>query len=223
MSLEPPTEWHVATDEEFDSFLRDVDGSDGWNQCYKSADVNVWWQKSDVSAINEIKVQAIWKHIDMDQLYDVLHDSEYRRIWDKNALENDLIEQLDKNNDIGYYAAKCPPGITNRDFVNIRSWRTRDTEYIIMNHSVQHPSRPPKKGYVRANSIKTGYVLRRIPEGGVNIIYLTSTDPRGSIPSMLLNTVTQKLAPKILGRMEQACKEYGKWKSENNPDSKPWR
>ena len=39
-------------------------------------------------------------------MYDVLHDADYRRIWDDNMLECYEICQLDRCNDIGYYSSE---------------------------------------------------------------------------------------------------------------------
>jgi hypothetical protein len=56
-----------------------------------------------------------------------------------------------------------------------------------MNHSVVHPNAPEKKGFVRAKSILTGYLVREV-EGGCTLTYLTQTDPMGWIPNWLTNT-----------------------------------
>lgn len=40
------------------------------------------------------------------QLYDVLHDPDYRRVWDTNCLESLEIGLLNVNNDVGYYASE---------------------------------------------------------------------------------------------------------------------
>jgi hypothetical protein len=75
--------------------------------------------------------------------------------------------------------------------VNQRSWRVTDNkEFIIMNHSVIHPKQPEKKGFVRANSIMTGYLVRFKSEGACTLTYLTQTDPRGKVYCFVSNVFT---------------------------------
>jgi hypothetical protein len=220
------TEYRAATDEEFDKFTKDCDSEENWTICFENREktVKVWDQPSDKSSINVVKLFAIFSDIDAIVLYDVLHDPEYRSVWDENMVEGYNIEQIDACNDVGYYSAKAPTGIANRDFCNERSWRVKDNkEYIIMNHSVLHPKCPEKKGFVRANSIKTGYLVRQREESGCTLTYLTQTDPRGWIPSWLVNTVTKKYAPQIIGKLEKAAKGYTQWKDQHDPNKKPWR
>jgi len=224
---EIPTEYPPVDDKAFDDFVSACDAKEGWNVCYESSDgkIKVWDQSSEKSAVNIVRLQAIFADVNMEVLYDTLHDPDYRKVWDDKMIEGYLIEQINATNDVGYYSAKMPFPLTNRDFVNERSWRVKkDEEYIIMNHSVVHPKEPEKKGFVRANSIKTGYMIRpNETKTGCIITYQTQTDPRGSIPTWLVNQVTKSFAPNIVGNLERAAKGYTDWKSKNDPDRKPWR
>jgi len=187
------------------------------------SDIKVWDKSYKDSPINAVKLFAKFEDVTAQVLYDVLHDPDYRKVWDDKMVEGFLIEQLDKFNDVGYYSAKAPMGVTNRDWVNQRSWRViEDKEYIIMNHSVAHSAQGEKKGFVRANSILSGYLVR-VAEKGCILLYITQNDPRGWLPAWLMNKVTKSFAPQIIDKMHKACLGYEDWKSKNNPTNRPWR
>jgi len=141
------TSYHLATEEDFEAFAKMCDTEEGWNVCYTSDAVKVWDQKSDKSAINIVKIYAVFPDIEADVLYDVLHDPDYRAVWDEYMIEGFNIEQLNSTNDIGYYSAKSPTPLSNRDFLNQRMWNVAadGKQLIIMNHSVVHPKCPEKK------------------------------------------------------------------------------
>jgi len=219
-----PTEIKAAADEEFDHFVQLCESQDKWRVALDNPDCKVWDQPSETEAINMVKMWAVFTDVEPIVLYDVLHDPDYRSVWDDNMIEGTNIEVIDKFNDVGYYAAKAPTPVANRDWVNQRSWRVKEgKEYLIMNHSVIHPKGPEKKGFVRARSILTGYLVRARAEGGCTINYLSQNDPRGWIPSWLTNKVTKTFAPKIVDKLHHASLKYEEWKKEHNPNHRPWR
>ncbi|KJE95795.1 hypothetical protein CAOG_06210 [Capsaspora owczarzaki ATCC 30864] len=176
------------------------------------------------------RVQTIFSDIPASVLYDALHDPDYRKVWDDNMIQGFDLFHLDANNDVGYYAARLPAPLKNRDFLNQRSWfaAADGSEYIIMNHTVAHDECPPKKEFIRAVSILTGYLVRPSGESssssssGCQLTYITQTDPRGSIPKALVNKGAAAFAPKIMTKLYETSKKYPAWKEKNNPDHKPW-
>lgn len=217
--------YSLATDSEFDNFRGECDSDADWKEAYTSGDVTVWTKKSDKSDINIVKVRTHFADVAPEVLYDVLHDHEYRVIWDPNMIEGKVIVQLNPTNEIGYYSAKSPTGVKNRDFLNQRSWRAKPDagEWLIINHSVTHPDCPEKKDFIRAWSILTGYYIKKVEgKAGTQLIYCTQCDLKGWIPSMVANYVTKTFAPSLLGRLHAAAQKYVDWKKENKPDHKPW-
>lgn len=52
------------------------------------------------------QVVAEFEDVEPDALYDVLHDPEYRSVWDTHMLAAEDAGHINVNNDVGYYASK---------------------------------------------------------------------------------------------------------------------
>ncbi|KAL1462873.1 hypothetical protein WDU94_014677, partial [Cyamophila willieti] len=167
------------------------------------------------------QVTAIFPDVEADIIYDVLHDPEYRKVWDTHMIESVDIGNLNPNNDVGYYAMSCPTPMVNRDFVIQRSWLDLGKEKLILNHSVNHVDYPPRKGYVRATSYLTGFIVRTYNTGSW-LGYVSWCDPQGNLPPWLVNKVTNIFGPKMIKNLLKASRNYFEWKCNNNPHFKPW-
>ncbi|XP_016307370.1 PCTP-like protein [Sinocyclocheilus anshuiensis] len=84
-------------------------------------------------------MRIVCKDVTAETLYDVLHDTSYRKKWDTNMIDTFDIGRLTVNADVGYYSWKCPSPLKNRDFVTMRSWLPLGNDYLIINYSVKHP------------------------------------------------------------------------------------
>lgn len=132
---------------------------------------------------------------------------------------------INKHTEVGYYSAKMPSPVSNRDFCNLRTWRAdiSKREYIIFNFSVIHPDCPPAKGFVRARSLKSGYYVAGDEDGqGCTFTYYSQSDPKGWIPTWVINMLMTKLPPKILDKLHKVSLAYGAWKADHEPTVKPW-
>jgi hypothetical protein len=102
--------------------------------------------------------------------------------------------------EVGYYAAKAPSPISNRDFCTHRTFRVFDDKFVIFNKSVETEKCPEDANFVRGWSFRTGYQMKEHSEG-CTLEYMTQSDPRGWIPKWVTNSVTGTLAPKIVEKM----------------------
>ncbi|XP_074863761.1 START domain-containing protein 10-like isoform X3 [Carettochelys insculpta] len=160
-----------------------------------------------------------------ETVYDVLHDTEYRRKWDMSVIDTHDIARLAANADVGYYAWKCPKPLKNRDVVTLRSWQVEDKSFMIINFSVKHPvsqQYPPRKDLVRAVSILAGYLLQSTGPNSCTLTYLAQVDPKGKLPKWVVNKASQYVAPRMLKKMHKACLKYPSWKQQHNVNVKPW-
>lgn len=178
------------------------------------------------TALNIIRATRVMNNVPPLVLYNQLHDAQYRATWDTNMMEGYNIVQLDRHNDIGYYAAKFPWPLSNRDFCNQRSWMEfTNGEYLIFNHSEPHPDCPEKKGFVRARSILTGFYIRPNTAGtGTQLVYVTQSDPCGSIPHSIINYAMTKGARMILDNCEKYSEAYPAYAAKTYPAGHvyPW-
>jgi hypothetical protein len=214
----------VADVEDFKAFRRLADGVEGWSKKYDKNGIKVWLQSSfdPETRIRLMKVNKVLHDVSAATTYDVLHDAIYRKKWDRTMVEGFELCKVNWTNDISYYQMKCPPPLKNRDFVMQRTWLDTGMEYFIFNHSIFHKKIPPRKGVIRGHSYLTGYLVRPRGTNACEITYVTKSDPKGSIPTWAINKLAHILAPKVVDRLHQACRDYPKWKSKHDPRYKPW-
>jgi hypothetical protein len=212
------------TDADFEDFRTQCTTAENWGEVYKDSKITVWSRKSTDSAINIVKATTVFADVPAANLYDVLHDHEYRKTWDENMIQGYVIQMVNKHTEVGYYSAKMPTTISNRDFCNLRTWRADAArkEYIIFNYSVIHPDCPDKKGFVRARSLKTGYFVQANEDGGCTFTYFSQSDPKGWIPTWVINMLMTKLPSKILDNLHKVALAYPAWKEKHDPETKHW-
>uniref|UniRef100_A0A8C3NTD0 START domain-containing protein 10 n=2 Tax=Neoaves TaxID=3078114 RepID=A0A8C3NTD0_9PASS len=217
---------YIPDDSDFSSFRDQCESLEGWHCRYNKAGVTVWSQGQEESCtVQKIKTRISCKDVPAETLYDVLHDTRYRKKWDSNMIETYDIGRLTVNADVGYYSCDVCGGwgpLKNRDFVTLRSWLPLGNDYMIINYSVKHPKYPPRKDFVRAVSLQTGYLIKANGDGACILYYLTQVDPRGSLPKWVVNRVSQFVAPKAMKKIYKAGLKYPEWKRRHDPEYKPW-
>uniref|UniRef100_A0A0B7BBA9 START domain-containing protein 10 n=1 Tax=Arion vulgaris TaxID=1028688 RepID=A0A0B7BBA9_9EUPU len=215
-------EVHIPEDSDFRYFKSLCVNTEGWNLEASKNQTTVWTKSNELSDFKMVKISSVFTDVDSATLYDVLHDPQYRKTWDLTMLEGVDICAINPNNDIGYYAIRCPPPLKNRDFVTQRSWLDCGCEKIIINHSVNHTAWPSKKGMIRGVSYLTGYYIVELEDKKTQITYISQSDPKGNLPAWAINKLTRMFAPKVVSRIFKAAKKYHSWKAKNRPDFKPW-
>ncbi|XP_008308041.1 START domain-containing protein 10 [Cynoglossus semilaevis] len=214
---------NIPDDRAFASFKAECLCEEGWSLTYNKGPTTVWTHGlEEGKSVHKIKCRMVCKDVSAETMYDVLHDTEYRKKWDKNVIETFDIGRLTVNADVGYYSWKCPKPVLNRDVITLRSWLPIGRDYIIMNYSVKHAKYPPKKDLVRAVSIQTGYLIQSQGPSSCILTYMAHIDPRGSLPKWVVNRSTHYFAPGAMSKINKACLKYSEWKQRHNPNFKPW-
>ncbi|KJH49166.1 START domain protein [Dictyocaulus viviparus] len=200
--------------------VRDLcENMQGWNE---KKGITIYSKTVPCNRYHMFKAVAKFPDVLPSLAYDVLQDTSYRTHWDRHMADQSFIGIINPNSDIGYYALSSIPPIRARDFVMQRSWLDTGNEKLICGNSVYHQDYPPKKGYVRGIAFLSAYLIKPLSDKGCQIIHISHSDPRGTIPTWLVNRITRVLAPKLIRKLHDACLAYTKWKEENQPDFKPW-
>ena len=179
---------------------------------------------SEKCRVNQVRTEAQFD-CPARTLYDVLHDSSYRKVWDDKMLEGRKVADLTPRADIGYYAANLPSPLANRDFCNLRTWlELSTTEYIIMNYSVKHDL-CPEQGMVRAVSYGSGYFVQGRSDGsGCTLYSVSHTDMKTSVPAWVINGKIGAISCGIIPKLREAAANYDMYKRLKSLSDTPiWR
>jgi len=214
-------EVRIAEDTDFALLKVLLTRDEGWTVEYQSGSTKVSSRAMDPSTFRMIRLKTTFKDVDADTLYDVLHDPDYRKTWDKHMIESKDLGCLNPNNDISYYSLKCPTPMRNRDFVLQRSWLQTPKEYYIINHSVFHKSYPRRNEFIRGVSHLTGFLITPLDKG-CELGYVSHSEPGGRLPTWITNKLSSVLAPKMIKKVHKAASNYRNWKKLNRPGWKPW-
>lgn len=106
----------IAEDSDFEALKRLVDDHEGWTLELSKSDTQVYTRPVAGCNFNMVKIHTEFADVTADILFDVLHDPDYRKVWDSHMLASEEIGILNVNNDVGYYASKYKClGICNLD------------------------------------------------------------------------------------------------------------
>ena len=68
-----------------------------------------------------------------------------------------------------------------------------------------------------------GFCLTPLLSGtGCDVGYVTHTNPKGRLPSWVINKLSASIAPKFVKWLHKASIAYPEWKKKNEPDMKWW-
>ena len=69
----------------------------------------------------------------------------------------------------------------------------------------------------------TGFCITPNTSGtGCDVGYVTHSNPKGRLPSWVMNKLSASIAPKFVKWLHKASVAYPAWKKKNDPDMKWW-
>lgn len=159
-----------------------------------------------------------------ESLFNTLLDNAYREHWDPSARKSATLFRLGPvNSTIEYYHAKMPSPVRDRDMVTRLEWSHNEEGFILAQKSVEFDAAPACKTAIRGVIMISGYSLNPVSDTECRLSYINHSDPRGSLPKMIINHLSTSLAPKTVWELVKAAQGYNRWKErQSQPNLQPW-
>ena len=143
-----------------------------------------------------IFAKATLKNMNSDQCFKMLYDFDVRSQWDGIFSEYEVVEKQSDCQDIIYMVIKAPWGITNRDFLQKRTFAKdyKGYDYIMHHTHTEHPRKPNRSNHIRAYTIVSGYLFTKNKENpnDTDVVIVAQTDVKGMIPVAIVNYNTAR-------------------------------
>jgi hypothetical protein len=158
--LKDKTKYEIPSQEMFDQFKVIVmsQENDGWTNKLNEDKLKVWTKEASNSKINMLKVSVDFD-VEASYFHEMIKDDYFflKASTGDLFLDWNLVHQIDKNNIITYckksllknilVSFKSPFGIiSGRDFLALKSYNAKDSEYVTLIRSVIMDDVPDKPG-----------------------------------------------------------------------------
>ncbi|KAI9330262.1 hypothetical protein DFJ73DRAFT_859002 [Zopfochytrium polystomum] len=134
-----------------------------------------------------------------------------------NALVDSRLSELRRLHAIPqfyHYAIKVPFPLVTRDYVyTLRAWHEDDgNDHLVEGRSTVHADKPETKQAIRIDHYYQQIAIRALPDGRGSAVGMRYyDDPKGSIPTVVINMAAKKGVPDFVKGLTNACKGYDEW------------
>jgi hypothetical protein len=205
--------------EELDSVLEFVLGvsetSPGWSVCTDKKDLFALKSIDIDTGIFRGKTTGALPGIPAEVVFMCLYDAESRTSWDSDLLFSQSQPSptacfpAESTTDVILTCAKSPFGVANREFLEWRLWRKVKDDYQIYTRSCDWEDAPNVvHGRVRADVIASVFVIRSLPGGNSEVIFMSQVDLKGYIPKTIINTLAPSAPLHWIRKVRSACQDF---------------
>lgn len=195
-----------AAEATIDKLLELATTDEGWKFVKDKDGVTIHSRYNDDSPIVMFRGKTSF-NVSAQEVLKCTEDLVARPSWDALFIEGIVHKQFDETHQILQFKFKSPAMmVSNRDFVMARAVRTFPDGSILSNHvSVVYPGVDEVRGFVRGDVFASGYHI--VPTAdGCTCVYVVQIDPKGWIPSAVVNSVAVK-QPLVLASMTKYFKK----------------
>lgn len=146
-----------------------------------------------------------------EKMFHLLYNLDERSKWDK-VFSMKIVKIIDEKTDIIYGYVKGPPFISDRDFVQKRVTFKgyQGIDFVIGFEHFESEEFPKIKKAIRAETIISGYVIRKVSKDKTDISLIAQTDIKGVIPKYIFNKLSQKAPLDWIKKFEKALAKFNK-------------
>lgn len=175
-----------------------------WKKLFNKNGITVYSQKSPESDVLALKASGILK-APMDQVLEVLRKVEISKEWIPHIDTKITVKDFSDLEAITYSVNILPWPLADRSLLLHNKLRLdREKKYLVIDiHSVDFETNPIKKGRVRANMYCGQTLMRPVGKGETEIELILFVDPRGHIPTWLVNMAHKSMPYNFLRALEE--------------------
>ncbi|MEX2476573.1 START domain-containing protein [Marinobacter sp.] len=180
--------------------------ADGWTLRKEADNIRVYTISQTDSSFKAFKAEALLDST-MENLLAVMVNPESCVEWVHNCTESSAFGDGDFHDRYAYSVNDMPWPVTDRDYVlRIRTHGDQSSGEVTMDLNAVPDRRDEIDGHVRVDRSDTLY--RFVPEGDkTRMIWVQHTDPNGSIPGWLVNTLLVDIPLRSLEQLERVTRK----------------
>lgn len=202
----------MFSDAEFEEACASLENPnfEGWEFFVESKGVTIYRNYRESSGLYEYKVIGTMEGVTPDVCAKVYVDLDYRKQWDSYVSE---LREITEDEKTGiYWNVNYPFPLSNRDYTFIRESREFDRNgkhiWVILGRSENFKSIPEKSGVIRVDDFLQSLAITADGEN-ISKAYMHYYDnPKGLIPTWLINWAAKTGVPAFLDSMTKACMGY---------------
>ncbi|MCW9014290.1 MAG: START domain-containing protein [Gammaproteobacteria bacterium] len=170
-----------------------------WQKIKDEDGIAVYTRPVKNSTILKVKTEMVIT-VPVQSVQALLDKVAHRKNWIPYLNNSQLLDSFSDTEKLEYSLFSAPWPASDRDFVyRITRLQHDPSRIVYAMASEEHPLMPEQAGLVRADLIESTYILTALPNGHSRVELIFQADPRGWLPTWIINII-QKVLPYMILR-----------------------
>lgn len=188
-----------------------------WEKILDKVHFKLWRCPVKGTSLYKYRVHGSFTDIPARAFYNIQLDLEYRKKWDNHVIRLEKVEEDEETgSEVLYWATHFPLAfLYNRDYIFVRRYKVdwRQNFMLLMAKSVDHPSFPATKEFVRVGTYMSQMLIRphtSMDEMGFDYVMSYYDNPHLYVPTWAINKMTLSSLPAFIDQLHEAAKHLVK-------------